>query len=430
MTQFGNQIGNLFFLLITFKLSPMANILKVLPWLYRSKTNSEGKTPIYLRITKDNKRVEIATGYFIKDSEWNTSTHKVKSTASKSKEINEQLQRQMAKITQIHNQLVANEKPFSIEVLKNKLTGREQKKTTLLNAINYHNELIRKGIGRNYALATYKAYIWFTDKIKSFLNYQYKRTDMLLTELNHRFLTEFEHYLYHILHNQVNTAQKNITQLRKIINLCIDLEWLDRMPFKKMKSRSYTPKRDHLTNEELEALQGIEINNQRLCTIRDKFIFQCYTGIAFIDLNKLTEHQMVKGIDGEDWIILNRQKTKSRSTIPLLPIPKALIEKYKNPERSTLFPICSNQKFNKYLKELSYLCNINKRITTHTGRRTFATTITLSNGVPIETVSRMLGHSDLKTTAIYAKVVDTKVSEDMQKVRDRLESKPGKIGTS
>lgn len=408
----------------------MATTLKVLPWLYRSKLNSEGKAPIYLRITKGNQRVEIATGYFAKPAEWNTRTHTVKSTNSQVKEINDHLQTQRAKIIQIYNQLVAEEKSFTLAVIKNKLTGRDRNQTTLLNAIHYHNELIKKGIGKNYAMGTYKAYLWFTHKIKGFLQYQYKRSDILLTELNHRFLTEFEHYLYHILHNQVNTAQKNITQLRKIVNLCIDLDWLDKMPFKRIRPKPYTPKRDYLTKEELAVIENLIISNKRLQVIRDKFIFQCYTGIAFVDLNQLTDHNIVKGIDGEDWVILNRQKTKSRSTIPILPNAKVLIEKYQDPKRLTLFPVCSNQKFNQYLKELSALCKINKRITTHAGRRTFATTVTLSNGVPIETVSRMLGHSDLKTTAIYAKVVDTKISEDMQKVKAKFKTESDKLRVS
>lgn len=151
-------------------------------------------------------------------------------------------------------------------------------------------------------------------------------------------------------------------------------------------------------------------------------MFQCYTGVAFVDLNKLTANNIVRGVDGEDWIVLHREKTNSRSTVPLLPITKTLIAKYSTPDRATLFPICSNQKFTQYLKELSQLCGINKRITTHTGRRTFATTVTLSNGVPIETVSRMLGHNDLKTTSIYAKVVDTKISEDMQRIKSKFGS--------
>jgi site-specific recombinase XerD len=376
--------------------------------------------PIYIRITSERHKVEISTGSFIKPTDWNTTKHCVKSTADQADKINNSIKSLLSKIHKIHTELVAAEKPFTLEVIKTKLTGKDEKRTTLLNAINYHNGLIEKGIGKNYALNTYKGYLWFTDKIKSFLKYQYNRNDILLTELNHRFLTEFEHYLFHSLHNQVNTVQKNITQLKKVINLCIDLDWLDKMPFKRIKLKAYTPKREHLTAGELESIENINITCKRLQMIRDKFVFQCYTGVAFVDLNRLTANNIVKGIDGENWIILNREKTKSRSTIPLLPIAKTIIEKYRNEDITTLFPLCSNQKFNMYLKELSDLCGINKRITTHTGRRTFATTVTLSNGVPIETVSRMLGHSDLKTTSIYAKVVDTKVSEDMQKVKAKL----------
>lgn len=398
----------------------MHSKLSCLLWLNRSKANKSGLVPIYIRISSERHKLEISTGSYIKPSEWNATKHTVKPSAEQADKINNSIKSLLSKIHKIHTELVATEKPFALEVIKNKLTGKNEKRTTLLDAIKYHNGLIEKGIGKNYALSTYKGYLWFTDKIKSFLKYQYNRNDILLTELNHRFLTEFEHYLFHSLHNQVNTVQKNITQLKKVINLCIDLDWLDKMPFKRIKLKAYTPKREHLTIGELKSVESLTLTNKRLQMIRDKFVFQCYTGIAFVDLNKLTVSNIVKGIDGEDWIILNREKTKSRSTIPLLPIAKAIIEKYRSENQATLFPLCSNQKFNMYLKELSELCGINKRITTHTGRRTFATTVTLSNGVPIETVSRMLGHSDLKTTSIYAKVVDTKVSEDMQKVKDKL----------
>lgn len=398
----------------------MASTLKVLPWLYRSKINAEGKTPIYLRLTKDNQRIEIATGYFIKNADWNSRTHLVKSNAPKAKEINEQIRLMQERVAQIHQQLIADNKTFTLSVIKNKLTGKETNRSTLMNAIEYHNDLIKKGIGRNYAIGTYKAYCWFADKVRLFLKTQYNRTDIMLSELNHRFLTEFQHFLYHVLHNQVNTAQKNITQLRKVVNMCLDLDWLDKMPFKRIKSKSYTPQRDYLSADELSKILSLEIPNPRLYKIRDMFIFQCYTGVAFIDLMNLTRENVTKGIDGEDWLILYRKKTNSRSTVPLLPIAMQLINKYQSENRDTLFPACSNQKYNKYIKEIGSLCNIPKRISSHTGRRTFATTVTLSNGVPIETVSRMLGHCDLKTTAIYAKVVDTKVSKDMERLKYTL----------
>lgn len=398
----------------------MATNLKLLPWLYRSKINAEGKAPIYLRLSSSKQRVEIATGFFIKPAEWNTRTHNVKATALNSRQINDHLQSLQSRAIQLHNTPSFDGQKLSLAAIKHKLSGKDENQTSLMKVIAYHNELVRKGIGKNYSQSTYASYRFFADKIKAFLHYEYRQVDILLTDINHKFLTEFEHYLYDVLHNQVNTAQKNIVQLRKILNLCIDMEWLDKMPFKRMKSKPYTPKRDYLTIGELNSLEGISLPNKRLMTIRDLFVFQCYTGLAFVDLKQLSSGHIVKGIDGGNWITIFRQKTKVRSTVPLLPKAEALIEKYKDAKRATLFPVCSNQKLNKYLKELCKLCTINKRITTHTGRRTFATTITLSNGVPIETVSRMLGHSDLKTTAIYAKVVDTKIAEDMQLVRSRI----------
>ena len=187
--------------------------------------------PIYIRITSERHKVEISTGSFIKPTDWNTTKHSVKPTADQADKINSTIKSVLSKIHKIHTELVATEKTFALEVIKNNLTGKNEKRTTLLDAINYHNELINKGIGKNYALGTYKGYLWFTNKVKSFLKHQYNRNDILLTELNHRFLTEFEHYLFHSLHNQVNTVQKNITQLRKIVNLCIDLDWLDKDAF-------------------------------------------------------------------------------------------------------------------------------------------------------------------------------------------------------
>ncbi|MES1218759.1 MAG: site-specific integrase, partial [Bacteroidota bacterium] len=362
----------------------------------------------------------IATGFFIKPRDWNARAHLVKSTSLNFKEINQNLQSLQSRALQLHNQLTLEGKPFSPLVFKNRLTGRDQNRITLMSAIAYHNELVKKGIGKNYAQKTYDSYYFFADKIKAFLNFRYRQTDLLLSELNHKFLTEFEHYLYEVLHNQVNTALKNIVQLRKIINMCVDLEWIEKFPFKRLKSKQHTPKRDYLTMDELHTLENIHLTNKRLQTVRDLFLFQCYTGLAFIDLKQLTSFHIAKGVDNGNWIIIRRQKTRTRSTLPLLTKAEELIEKYNSMNGTTVFPAYSNQKLNKYLKELASMCKFNKRITTHAGRRTFATTITLSNGVPIETVSRMLGHSDLKTTAIYAKVVDTKISEDMKRLKDKI----------
>lgn len=301
----------------------MATNLKVLTWLYRSKKNAEEKAPIYIRITRGSQRIEIATGCYCRPSDWLSSSNSVTMLAPGAKEINDTIYLISTRIHIINNYLLRRGTEFHISEIKEKLFGYESKQTTLVNAIHYHNGLVRRGIGKNYANGTYKGYVWFSDKIKSFISFQYKRNDILLSELNHKFLTEFEHYLYHVLHNQVNTVKKNITQLKKVINMCIDLDWLDKMPFKRLKPKAYIPQRDFLTTEELSRMEELVITNKRLENIRDKFLFQCYTGVAFADLNNLTIDDIVKGIDGDDWIIIHRQKTGTRSTIPLLQYQKS-----------------------------------------------------------------------------------------------------------
>lgn len=399
----------------------MTTKLKTLLWLNKSKVNRMGLAPIYLRISIRNQKAEIASGHFVKFSEWNNKSHSVRSNCSKANEINEYLDALKQKVGQINNQIISVNKPYTLSTIKNKLQGKNLPRTTLMDAINYHNHQLETAVGKTYALGTYKGYVWFADKISSFLIYQYNRADIPLSDLNHMFLTNFEQYLFNVLMNKVNTVQKNITQLRKVLNMCIDLDWIDKMPFKRLKPKPYTPQRDYLTKHELMIVESLVIKNRRLETIRDLFLFQCYTGLGYIDLRKLSPENIMKGIDGADWLVIKRQKTNSRSPIPLLLKAKQLINKYHEPSRPTVFPVCSNQKFNAYLKELCVITEIKKRITTHTGRRTFATTITLSNGVPIETVSKMLGHHDLKTTSIYAKVIDAKVSEDMEKVKAILD---------
>jgi len=202
------------------------------------------------------------------------------------------------------------------------------------------------------------------------------------------------------------------------------MDWLSKDPFAKFKQHFDKVERFYLTKEELAAIEKKQFTIERLQTVKDLFLFSCYTGLAYIDTMNLTTENIIKGIDGNDWLITSRQKTDTDVRVPLLPQAEALIKKYKNhPKASnhgTLFPVISNQKTNSYLKEIADLCNINKAITFHIARHTFATTITLSNGVPIESVSKMLGHTTIRSTQVYAKVVEQKLSEDMLNLRKRM----------
>jgi site-specific recombinase XerD len=219
---------------------------------------------------------------------------------------------------------------------------------------------------------------------------------------------------------------KHIQRLRKMVTLAYHMEWIDQNPFRKFKQRLTPTHRGFLTAGELKGLEELSLDSIRLRTVRDLFLFSCYTGISYTDLMLLSGKCLVIGIDKTPWLVTKRQKTNNPVKIPLLAKALAIIERYQDDMRAkieeTLFPRISNQKMNAYLKEVAQLAEIQKNLTFHMARHTFATTVTLSNGVPIETISKMLGHTKLTTTQIYARVLEQKVSEDMQKLREKLEA--------
>ena len=222
----------------------------------------------------------------------------------------------------------------------------------------------------------------------------------------------------------------HLKYLKKVANIAVTHDWLDKNPFQNFRCTTREVRREFLTPEELQLLAEKPFAMRRLAEVRDIFIFSCYTGYAYSDVLKLTPDHILTGINGKKWIMTQRIKTETRSNVPLLPPALAILAKYaQDPEclaRERLLPVKSNQKMNAYLKEVADMCGITKPLTFHIARHTFATTVTLTNGVPIETVSSMLGHKNLRTTQIYAKVVEHKVGEDM----DRLEARLGKVAGS
>jgi site-specific recombinase XerD len=217
---------------------------------------------------------------------------------------------------------------------------------------------------------------------------------------------------------------KYITMLKKVINMAVNNDWMEKNPFAAFKCTKLNVHREILDEAEILQLHEKEFNIERLEEVRDIFLFCCYTGYAFADVEKLQRTDLAKGIDGDAWIFAKRKKTNTVSNVPLLPQAEEIIKKYEHHpycvKTGALLPVKSNQKMNAYLKEIASICGIKKELTMHIARHTFATTVTLSNGVPIETVSKMLGHTKLVTTQIYAKVLENKVSEDMQKLKEKF----------
>tara|TARA_R110002051_G_scaffold83979_3_gene148841 strand:- start:186 stop:932 length:747 start_codon:yes stop_codon:yes gene_type:complete len=234
----------------------------------------------------------------------------------------------------------------------------------------------------------------------------------------------FEYYLKTTKNCSHNSAIKYVTNLKKIIRIAFDHDWITKNPFANWKARIKIIDRAFLSEEEIQAIIEKEFTIKRLDQVKDIFIFCCYTGLAYADVKKLCKDDVVIGIDGEKWIKTVRTKTSTRSNIPILPIAQKILDKYKEDptviSNNVLLPVLSNQKTNAYLKEIADVCGISKNLTFHLARHTFATTVTLTNGVPIETVSKMLGHKSLKTTQHYAKILDRKVSEDMKILRNKF----------
>ncbi|HET6225963.1 MAG TPA: site-specific integrase, partial [Bacteroidia bacterium] len=275
-----------------------------------------------------------------------------------------------------------------------------------------------------FSYGTYKKFKSALKSLKSFLEWKFKKQDVYLEDVNHKFITDYEFYLKSIQKLQHNSAMVNVKKLKKIIRQCVANDWLDKDPFKSYKITTKETHRNFLMKDELEILLHKNISVQRLDQVRDIFLFSCYTGLSYTDVMALTRNNISIGIDGEQWIFTTRTKTDTASRIPLLPVAKYIIDKYsKHPEiisSDRLLPKLTNQRLNSYLKEISDICEFKKMLTFHCARHTFATTVTLTNGVPIETVSKMLGHRSLRTTQIYAKILDNKVSSDMQALKQKL----------
>lgn len=391
--------------------------------LKRGKSKN-GKSPLVCRITVNGKRVEITMKKSIDPSKWSTETGRAKGNSEESRIINTHIELTTNEIMRHHNRLVMEGKPTDAQSIKNSFLGLTEKKYSLIETFNYHNERMKPLIGIDVELGTYKKFETVLSKIKRFISKYYHRDDMFLDELNFKFITDFEHFMKTEDKVKHNTALRYIRCLKKIIILAVNNEWLNKNPFVNYKCQYTRVNREILTEAELATMWSKDFGIPRLDEVKDVFLFCCYTGYSFIDVERLTQNDLGRGIDGDFWVFTERKKTGVTSNVPMLPKALEIIQKYANHQgcisSNKLLPVKSNQKMNAYLKEVADLCGISKNLTMHMARHTFATTITLSNGVPIETVSKMLGHTKIATTQIYAQVLDNKVSADMQKLRSVL----------
>jgi site-specific recombinase XerD len=382
------------------------------------------KALIYLRVTVNGQRAEISVRRSVEPQRWDSKANRMRGNKEDAREVNSLIDSLIIKLNRIHQCLLEKDEVISADRIKQLFLGNDRKKKSLLEVFKEHNAMMKSRVGIDFSKSTFTRYETTLDHICEFLHYKYKFTDIQLPQIKYCFITDLEHFLKVVRKCNHNSTQKYIRNFRKIINNAVKNDWLDKDPFKAYSVKLKDTNRVFLNKEELNALEQKRLTVERLDHVRDVFVFCCYTGLSYVDVEKLTAKHIVKGLDGELWIVIDRTKTGSPSNIPILPKALELIEKYQNNPRilntGILLPVISNQRMNSYLKELANLCEIEKRLTFHAARHTFATTVTLSNGVPLESVSSMLGHKNFRTTQIYAKVVREKISSDMMSLKDVL----------
>lgn len=389
-----------------------------------TKVNANGKLPIYVRLTVNGQRLEFSSKKFIEKTKWSSELAKMKGNTEEARSINSYLDMMRSKVLSAEMELLHKEEELSIENFQSILLENNKNHRMLIPVFQDHNNKMKELLGKKYAPGTLQRFEVTLNHIQNFLQWKYNVTDIRIDKVDHCFITELEFYLRSVKNCSNNTSVKYVRNFRKIIKICLNNDWLEKNPFSRYEGKVIEVDKEFLTEEEIQKIYNKKFSNTRLELVKDIFIFCCFTGLAYIDVQQLRKDHLGIGIDGNKWIFKNRQKTDTRSKIPLLPIAEELIEKYSNHPKciyeDRILPVLSNQKMNSYLKEIGDVCGIQKEITFHMARHSFATSVTLTNGVPIESVSKMLGHKSLRTTQHYAKIVDKRVSDDMAILKQKL----------
>jgi site-specific recombinase XerD len=405
----------------------MGTNLSILFYTKKKVKTIKGTTPIYLRITIDGQRFETSIHRQINSDNWLAKVGKAKGFTEDVKILNAYLDTLRNKIFNYQQEIYREGHELNVESFREKWLGIKETPVMLVDVFLEHNRKMKLLVGKEYAQLTYIRYETTLAHTKKFLLHKYGKEDIDVKKLDYSFINEFAFWLKAIRNCNQNSTIKYLSNFKKIVNFCIQSGFIIRNPFVGFKLVKKEVVREILSKEDLEKMAAVRFPTERSGQVRDIFLFCCYTGLAYADIKKLKRSEIVIGVDGERWIFTSRQKTDTPSKIPLLPTALDILTKYENNPRclnkDLLMPVLSNQKMNDYLKQIADLSGIEKVLTFHIARHTFATTITLSNGVPIETVSKMLGHKSLRTTQHYAKILDLKVSQDMQLLKVKLELK-------
>ena len=407
----------------------MFGTINILFYPKKRDSDTDGKVTIYCRVTVNSKRAEFSLRRTVDEQRWDSHSGRLRGTTMEVSNFNRFLDNVKNRLFEIYDSLLKERKDVSAAIVKNTYLGKEGKEYMVLEIFQEHNDQIESLLGKGFTKGTLQRYSAAYKHVSAYIQHKYHRNDIPVRRVDHKFITGLEFFLKSQRNCEHNTAIKYVVNFKKIIRIAYANEWITKDPFFHWKATWKTKEKQYLTQSELDALRDKKSFLPRLDLVRDIFVFCCYTGLAYADVKQLKSKHIVIGINGDRWIKMPRKKTKAISSIPLLPPAEEIILKYsEHPyvlDGKGVLPVLTNQKSNAYLKEIADVCGINKNLTTHLARHTFATTVTLSNGVSISTVSKMLGHRSLKTTQIYAKVLDSKIAEEMERLKEKI--KPAEI---
>lgn len=400
--------------------------MNILFYPKKSETNTDGMVMLYARITINGKRGEFSLGRQVDEQRWDSRSAKLRGSSAEVSNFNRFLDNVKSRLYEIYDSLLKDKLDISATIVRNIYLGKAGKEYMVLEIFKEHNSEVESLLGKGFTKGTLQRYKAAYKHLSDYIGHKYQRKDIPVRSVDHKFITGLEFYLKSKKNCEHNTAIKYVVNFKKIIRIAYANEWIARDPFFHWKASWKTKEKQYLTQIELDALKNKKSFLPRLELVRDIFVFCCYTGLAYSDVKQLQFENIVIGINGDRWIKMTRKKTKAMSSIPLLPTAEQIIEKYsQHPyvlDGKGVLPVLTNQKSNAYLKEIADVCGIHKNLTTHLARHTFATTVTLSNGVSIATVSKMLGHRSLKTTQIYAKVLDSKIADEMELLKEKIKT--------
>lgn len=398
----------------------MKAIFRAVFYLRSNYVNKEGKTPVMLRIYLNNERLSIgSTGIAVQQSQWDREKERLKGRTTEALSTNLELDNIQSGLQTIFKKVEMTDE-VSLERIKSEYLGKKEDVDTLMSLFNKHNSDVARQVGVSVEAATLQKYNVCKKHFSNFLRDKYGRSDIRLSELGYIVIHDFDIYLRTVVGQNPNTATRMMKTFKTITILGRKLGVLHHDPFLNIRFHMEPVNRGFLTDEEILKIANKDFGIGRLELVKDMFVFSCFTGLAYIDVYNLAPENIVT-LNGKQWIMTKRQKTSVETNVLLLDIPKSIIAKYsgKTYRDGKLFPMLTNQKLNSYLKEIADICGIKKNLTFHLARHTFAT-ISLSKGVPIESVSKMLGHTNIKTTQIYARITNKKIEHDMEQLADKL----------